>query len=498
MSEFGHVASAHLSPGFFSSFGAFIPLSKDFPADTETPVSLYLKLASYPYSYLLESVEGGEVLGRYSFIGFDPILIFRCAGSQAEIFFRGKRFAADRPLDLLRELAGHLKAMDCPPDMPRFFGGLVGYFSYDFSRYLEKIPDLGKPALDLPEVYLVLNRVVVIYDHLTRQARIVVLRQAGDKGDEERAHEVIVEVYRRLTKSDLAVPPEGFNISPELGFPELSMSRKEFLAKVGEIKRHIAAGDCIQVVLSQRLTVPFAGHPFDVYRRLRQINPSPYLFYLNFPEVQLAGSSPEMLVRVEDGLITTRPIAGTRKRGLTRNEDITLAEELQKDEKERAEHLMLLDLGRNDVGKTAFPGTVKISRLMEVERYSHVMHLVSEVTGGLPEDKTSLEAFLACFPAGTVAGAPKIRAMQIIEELETVKRGPYAGAVGYLGLNGNLDTCIAIRTVIFTKGKAVIQAGAGIVADSVPEKEYQEVMAKAEASLQALGLKGGGLNDLDD
>jgi len=484
-------AGAHSSAGFFGiKEYQLIPIMEEVLADTETPVSLYLKLANTPYSYLLESVEVGERLGRYSFVGLDPLLIFRCQGLSCTVSTGSQSFSLPDPLQTLKSLFQNLKVSQPPYDLTRFFGGLVGYFSYDFVRYLEKIPATGTDDLQLPEAYLVLNRVLLIYDHVQRTVKVVCLARRDDPQDRRKAEKRLDEVLHLLKVPSFFPATEEVE-RPGSGENKLAsnMTPQAFMAKVRKIKEYIAAGDCIQVVLSQRLEVPFQGDTFKVYRRLRSINPSPYMFYLHFPEVKLVGSSPEMLVRVEDGVVETRPIAGTRRRGSTPLEDQELAEELKGNEKERAEHLMLLDLGRNDIGRVAIPGSVRVPQFMTVEYYSHVMHLVSSVTGRLAPGKTALDAFLACFPAGTVSGAPKVRAMEIIAELEPTLRGPYAGAVGYLGLNGNLDTCIAIRTIVFTRGKAFVQAGAGIVADSEPEAEYQETLNKARALLKA--LEGG-------
>lgn len=490
MSEarYGQEAGAHSSAGFFSLKGwRLLPLWEEVLADTETPVSLYLKLGSTPYSYLLESVEGGEKLGRYSFIGLDPLLIFRCHGSSCIVSQEGKEEIFSDPLATLKGLFQELEIPHSLSGLPRFFGGLVGYFSYDFVRYLERIPASGKDDLQLPEAYLVLNRVLLIYDHVQRTVKVVCLARSDDPQDCRKAEKRLDEILDLLKGSTQLPSQEEVDYS-RIGENKLTsnMTPQAFMTKVKKIREYIAAGDCIQVVLSQRLEIPFRGDTFKVYRRLRSINPSPYMFYLHFPEVKLAGSSPEMLVRVEGGVVETRPIAGTRRRGSNPLEDQELAKELKGSEKERAEHLMLLDLGRNDIGRIAIPGSVQVPQFMTIEYYSHVMHLVSSVTGRLAPGKTALDAFLACFPAGTVVGAPKVRAMEIIAELEPTLRGPYAGAVGYLGLNGNLDTCIAIRTIVFTRGKAFIQAGAGIVADSEPEAEYQETLNKARALLKAL------------
>ncbi|HHP50315.1 MAG TPA: anthranilate synthase component I, partial [Moorella mulderi] len=366
---------------------------------------------------------------------------------------------------------------------PRFCGGLVGYLAYDLVHYLENIPPPSEDDWDLPEIYMILPRIFLVYDHLLRKLLVGCLAPSSEglKGYRE-----AVDRIRSLMEA-LQAPLDsnrdgGFTCGPL----QTDMSPEEFLSKVRRAKEYIQEENVLQIVLAQRFTLPFQGNPFSVYRRLRSLNPSPYMFYLHFPEVQLVGSSPEMLVRVEDREIQYNPIAGTRPRGRTREEERRLREELVSSEKDRLEHLMLLDLARNDVGKVAAPGTLRISRQMEVELYSHVMHLVSTLKATLAPGKEPLDALWACFPAGTVTGAPKIKAMEIIAELEPVARGPYGGAVGYLSLNGNLDTCITIRTIIFHRGRAVVQAGAGIVADSSPGGEYQETLNKAQALLQVL------------
>ncbi|MDN5348469.1 MAG: anthranilate synthase component [Clostridia bacterium] len=482
------------------------PVWEETLADTETPISLYLRFAyGSPGSFLLESVEGGERLGRYSIIGFDPILSFtsrggitviRGASGHEEFQFKGN------PFDFLRQYLNRL-TLASQEGLPRFSGGLVGYLGYDLVRFLERLPEKARDDLGLPDAYLFLNRFYLIYDHLRRTVKVLCL--VHTTGGEEayraaalRVKAICREIAGGKTKPGLAqagamAHQAEAGIDPQFLMPHqeergccFNMTREEFIAKVRRIKEYIAAGDVLQVVLSQRMSVSFRGDTFKVYRNLRSLNPSPYMFYLNFPGVQLAGSSPEMLVRVENGEIENRPIAGTRPRGRNAEEDQALARELAANEKERAEHLMLVDLGRNDVGRVAQAGTVMVPQFMQIENYSHVMHLVSSVTGKLAPGKEALDALMACFPAGTVSGAPKVRAMEIIEELEPTRRGPYAGAVGYLGLNGNLDTCIAIRTLVFSGGQAYVQAGAGIVADSDPEAEYQETLHKAAALLQVM------------
>jgi anthranilate synthase component 1 len=476
----------------------YLPVWEEFLADTETPVSLYLRFGYQRRgSFLLESVEGGEHLGRYSIIGFEPLVVFTSRGREIEIALLEKgasvssrtRFEAD-PFEVMRQLVSHFAEASFLK-LPRFGGGFVGYFGYDLVRHLEQLPERTVDDLWLPDAFLVLNRFYLIYDHLYRKVKVVALAPAS------RGRHGFAEAYERIRvmgeqiacgswKECFHLPSVGEVLPPDPQEIAANMTPEEFVGKVCRIKEYIAAGDVFQVVLSRRLSLSFHGDTFDVYRRLRSLNPSPYMFYLHFPGVDLVGSSPEMLVRVEGRKVETCPIAGTRPRGGSSSEDQRLANELLADEKEQAEHLMLVDLGRNDLGRVAQPGSVKVLQFMKIERYSHVMHLVSWVTGVLAPEKTPLDALIACFPAGTVSGAPKVRAMEIIEELEPTRRGPYAGAVGYLGLNGNLDTCITIRTLLFCRGKAYVQVGAGIVADSDPEKEYQETLAKAAALLQAL------------
>ncbi|MBE3588734.1 MAG: chorismate-binding protein [Thermoanaerobacteraceae bacterium] len=394
------------------------------------------------------------------------------------------------------------------PELPRFYGGAVGYFAYDLVRWLERLPSTTRDDLDLPDMILSFTGTLLVMDHLRHTLQVVVNTLPGSRPEVayRQAVEHIEHIWR-LINGPLCSgdrPADGFYGSLREGDgpapggdkkpmnkaalqePPSSVTREEFCSLVCRAKEYIRQGDILQVVLSQRLQVPFAGDPFQVYRRLRRINPSPYLYYLDLGDVAIAGSSPEMLVRVENGVAETRPIAGTRPRGASVEADEALAAELLADPKERAEHVMLVDLGRNDLGRVCLPGTVTVPQFMVVEKYSHVMHLVSAVRGNLAEGWAAFDALKACFPAGTVSGAPKVRAMEIIEELEPVSRGPYAGAVGYLGYNGNLDTAITIRTIVFHRGYAYVQAGAGIVADSDPEREYQETLNKARALLQTL------------
>ncbi|MDN5344023.1 MAG: anthranilate synthase component [Clostridia bacterium] len=465
----------------------YVPVWTETLADTWTPVSLFQHLAAKTGSFLLESVEGGERLGRYSFLGFDPLLTFSIRAGKAYLTTGAQtRPLPGKPLVALRQL---LEQLSLPPaGGPRFGGGLVGYLGYDVVRELESLPAHANNDLQLPDASLALHRVILIYDHARQTLRATCLGRGGEEATGGYAE--AVATLRRLLAT-LGRPGEAIqgaaSLNPSyVGSWQANITRRSFIDGVKKAREYIAAGDIFQVVLSQRLSLPFAGDTLAVYRRLRALNPSPYMFYLALPEVTLVGASPEMLVRVEEGKIDYSPIAGTRPRGRTREEDRELAAELLASTKERAEHLMLLDLGRNDVGRVAAPGSLRVHRQMEVEYYSHVMHLVSGITARLTPGRDALDALLACFPAGTVTGAPKVRAMEILAELEPTVRGPYAGAVGYLGLHGNLDTCIAIRTIAFTRGQAYVQAGAGIVADSDPEAEYEETLNKARALLQVL------------
>jgi len=454
-----------------------VPIYREIVADLETPVSAFLKINRGGYSFLLESVEGGERLARYSFIGTEP---YRLLTTRPE----------DRT-DSLPLVAEELRKYRLAPvsDLPKFCGGAVGYLSYETVTRFEKLPSPDSDPLGLPEATFMFVDTVLIFDHVTH--KIKVLSHAHLDGDIKAAYQKAVDriddlVSRlnqplKLSRHMNAAPP--LTAEPE---PSSNFTRPEYEASVARIKEYITAGEAIQVVPSQRFAQPTRAVPFEIYRALRTINPSPYMFFLDFSHFYLIGASPEILVRVEDGVVTTRPLAGTRPRGKTPAEDARLEQELRRDEKERAEHIMLVDLGRNDIGRVSEPGTVEVSELMEVERYSHVMHLVTNVQGKLRRDMTAFDALRACFPAGTVSGAPKIRAMEIIAEFEPEKRGPYAGAVGYFSFSGNMDMAIAIRTMVVKQGVAYVQAGGGIVYDSVPELEYEETMNKARALLRAI------------
>ena len=454
--------------------GNLVPVCRDIQADLETPVSAYLKIARGNYSFLLESVEGGERLARYSFIGTEPLLVLRT----------GNENPVD-PLNMVEKELAQFRPMPIA-NLPRFHGGVVGYLSYEVARYFERLPCPDQDPQGLPESVLMLAGTLLVFDHVTHKIKVVSHAHLdGDVGAAYReATCKIDDLVNRLeqpmnSKILKNAPPDKSEVSS-------NFSPAEFEAIVSQAKEYIYAGDIIQAVLSQRLARPTYASPFAIYRALRSVNPSPYMYYLHLGDFYIVGASPELLVRVEDGIVSNHPIAGTRLRGRDITEDLALEEELKSDEKERAEHIMLVDLGRNDIGRISEPGTVEVTQLMDIERYSHVMHLVSHVQGRLRAGLSQFDALRSCFPAGTVSGAPKIRAMEIIAELEREKRGPYAGAVGYFDFSGNMDTAIAIRTVIIKDNIAYIQAGAGIVADSIPEREYQESLAKAQALLAAI------------
>jgi len=455
-------------------YGNLVPVCRDIQADLETPVSAYLKIARGNYSFLLESVEGGERLARYSFIGTEPLLVLRT----------GDENPVD-PLNLAEMELARLHPVSIA-GLPRFHGGMVGYLSYEVAHHFERLPCPVQDPQGLPESVLMLADTLLVFDHVTHKIKVV--SHAHLDGDVDTAYQqATCKIDDLVNRLEQPMHPEALkNEPPDNSKMSSNFSAVEFEAIVSQAKEYIYAGDVIQTVLSQRLARRTYANPFAVYRALRSINPSPYMYYLHLGDFYVAGASPELLVRVEDGIVSTHPIAGTRRRGKDAVEDMALEEELRHDEKERAEHIMLVDLGRNDIGRISEPGTVEVTQLMDVERYSHVMHLVSHVQGRLRAGLSQFDALRSCFPAGTVSGAPKIRAMEIIAELEREKRGPYAGAVGYFDFSGNLDTAIAIRTIVIKNNIAYIQAGAGIVADSVPEREYQESLNKAQALLAAI------------
>ena len=466
--------------------GNLVPIYREIMADLETPVSAYLKIAKGSYSFLLESVEGGERLARYSFIGTEPSLVLRTGNENPidPLLLVEKEFNCFRPV----LVAG----------LPRFHGGMVGYLSYEVVRYFERLPSPDYDPLGLPESVLMLADTLLVFDHIAHKIKVV--SHAHLDGDVEAAYikatrkiDSLVDRLGRPVLPDTLLKASTTDGGGNQSFPcetgsnvSSNFPQKEFETIVSRAKEYIYSGDIIQVVLSQRLARHTNAHPFTIYRALRSINPSPYMYYLHLDDFCIVGASPELLVRVEDGVVSNHPIAGTRPRGKDASEDKALEEELRGDEKECAEHIMLVDLGRNDIGRISEPGTVEVTQLMDVERYSHVMHIVSHVQGKLRDGFSQFDALRACFPAGTVSGAPKIRAMEIIAELERQKRGIYAGAVGYFDFSGNLDTAIGIRTIVIKDDIAYIQAGGGIVADSVPQREYQESLNKAQALLSAI------------
>jgi anthranilate synthase component 1 len=473
--------------------GTFVPVYKEIVADLLTPVSAFLKIAEHSdYAFLLESVEGGEQVGRYSFLGKDPFLILRARGGNTIIDRAGQITESEKPfVTTLRELMAQFHS-PFVPGLPRFTGGAVGYLGYDAAAWFEPVTLQSSREIQ-DEAGFMLFDTVLAFDHVRH--RILIIANARITGDEELeslyqfACAKIDFVRRELERGLSRAEPSS---AASLDVTS-NVTREEFERMVRTAKEHIAAGDIYQVVLSQRFEASIGADPFTVYRALRHVNPSPYMYFIRMGDRSIVGSSPEMLVRVEGRRVETHPIAGTRPRGRNDDEDMRLAEELKRNEKERAEHVMLVDLGRNDVGRVSEYGSVRVPTFMTLERYSHVMHLVSIVEGKLSEEYDRLDALVACFPAGTVSGAPKVRAMEIISELENQRRGLYAGAVGYLDFAGNLDFCIAIRTVVIENGRAYVQAGAGIVADSNPAAEYEETRDKARAVIQALELAQSGL-----
>ncbi|MEJ5222035.1 MAG: anthranilate synthase component I [Tepidiforma sp.] len=463
-----------------SGQGNLVAVYREVTADLETPVSAYLKVATGPYSFLLESVEGGERLARYSFIGTQPYRVLRTGP--------GREWEGDPLVPVEQELARFRQIMT--PGIPAFTGGAIGYVAYDAVRHFE--PRVHPPEADeigIPEAMWLFTDAMVVFDHLRHTIKVIAhCRLDGDIDAAYRQAAFQIDaIVERLNSPTVRLPHQDIAaVLRTNGQAESNVGREGYELMVEKIREYIIAGDCIQVVPSQRLRRPTAVHPFNIYRQLRTINPSPYMFYLDLGDFQVVGASPELLVRVEDGVVTTHPIAGTRPRGATPEEDDRLAAELLADEKERAEHIMLVDLGRNDIGRVARPGTVRVDSLMHIEKYSHVMHIVSNVSGRLADDKTPFDAFRSVFPAGTLSGAPKVRAMEIIAELEPSRRGIYGGAVGYASFAGSLDTCIAIRTMVVKDGVAYLQAGGGIVYDSVPETEYMETVNKMRALMRAI------------
>ena len=457
--------------------GNLVPVYREINADLETPVSAYMKVARPPYSFLLESVEGGEQIARYSFIATEPLGVARTGPGQAD----GE---IDPLIPVQRVMDGYKLVPD--RELGPFNGGMVGYISYDAVKYFERLPTPESDPVGVPESVFMMTTTFLVFDHLRHVIRVV--SHASLDGDAAAAYKEatnrIDEIVDRLD-TPLQTPPRSSNGSSASDVTS-NLTREQYDRIVERCKEYIFAGDIIQTVPSQRFSRSTTAHPLEIYRALRTINPSPYMYYLDLDDFHIVGASPEELVRVQDGVVSTRPIAGTMPRGKTEEEDEAIERALLADEKERAEHVMLVDLGRNDVGRVCKSGTVEVTELMAVERYSHVMHIVSYVVGELGDDKTPYDALRSCFPAGTLSGAPKIRAMEIIAEMEPDKRGPYGGAVGYFDLNGNMDTAITIRTMVIKDGTAYVQAGGGIVFDSVPLTEYEETWHKASAVLQAI------------
>jgi len=466
-----------------------IPVSRRLLADVLTPVSLFLTLrenARYPF--LLESVEGGEHLARYSFLGKSPYQILTYDGNSVRLEKNGESAIQDGSyFGILRKLTTAYKEPDLP-GLPRLTGGAVGFSSYDTVREVEKLPDTPPADMNLPEAIWAFYDEIIAFDHVKKQLVLMKTVFIGPDTDLKGAYTDACEALDELEESVRAPKITGDTLTLDTTAITSNVTKSRFMEMVKTAKEYIYEGDIFQVVLSQRFEVPFEGDQFMLYRALRMVNPSPYLFYLDFEGFSLIGSSPEVLVRVQQGKAQLLPIAGTRPRGKDREEDLALEKDLKSDPKEVAEHIMLVDLGRNDLSRVCKTGTVKLERNQVIERYSHVMHIVSDVTGELDPGMSSVDALMQCFPAGTVSGAPKIRAMEIIDELEPTKRGPYAGAVGYFDFSGNMDTCIAIRTMVATGETVYIQAGAGIVADSDPEMEYEETRNKAGALVEALSV----------
>ena len=477
-----------------ASQGNLIPVYREIMADLETPVSAFLKLDRGDFSFLLESVEGGEKWGRYCFLGGEPSIIFQSKGSRVEITRNGGAEVQEGvdPLEALKRLMSEYHPVEVE-GLPRFVGGAVGYLTYDMVRFFEQLPDHTVDDLNVPDCMFMITDTLVIFDHMLQKIKVV--SNARVDGPPEKAYQqAIAKIEQLIERLRQPLPARPARPVPAGPVPLTSnFTKAAYEGVVERAKEYIRAGDIIQVVPSQRFEAPIDVDPFDIYRALRTVNPSPYMFYLKFRDLKLVGSSPEVMVRLEGRLIELRPIAGTRRRGRHAAEDVEIAAELMQDPKERAEHIMLVDLGRNDVGRVAKIGTVKVTELLVVERYSHVMHLVSHVVGELSEGKDCYDVMRATFPQGTVSGAPKIRAMEIIEELEPSKRGPYAGAVGYFSFSGNMDTCIALRTLTVKGNTAYLQAGGGVVADSVPELEYEETLNKARALVRAIELARAGI-----
>ena len=477
--------------------GNLIPVYREILADTETPVSALMKLRSEPHLFLLESVEGGEKWGQYTFLGSDSHVIFRVKGEDVLIQKNGEicshKHGGD-PMRFLKDLL-HTYRPVAVAGLPRFFGGAVGFLSYDIVRYFEKLPAAAEEDIETDDATFLITDTLMIFDNVRHTIKVVACVVTEGSQDLGGVYDEAIKKIDRMAEmlqsplESRELPTEGEAHIP----PQSNMTPEDFKAVVKKAKDYIVAGDVIQVVLSQRFEMENSRDPIDLYRALRYINPSPYLFFLKFEDLILIGSSPEVMVRLEEGVAELRPIAGTRRRGKNEQEDRSLSDELLQDPKERAEHVMLVDLGRNDLGRIARIGSVQVDQFMVVERYSHVMHLVSHVQAQLSDGKDAFDVLKATFPAGTLSGAPKIRAMEIIDELEPTRRGPYGGAVGYFSYTGNMDFCITIRTMMIKDGKIFVQAGAGIVADSDPDEEHQECINKAMGMVQAVRMAASGL-----
>ncbi len=478
--------------------GNVIPVYKEINADLDTPVSAFLKIKKNDYTFLLESVEGQEKIARYSFLGSNPELIFKSKGRAIQIIRPGRKIekfnTGSDPLDEIKKIMRDFRAV-AVSGLPRFYGGLVGYMGYDTVRFFEELPDKNPDDLKLPDAVFMLTGNILIFDHVNHTIKIVaniILPRDKKKISQRQLKKLYgagikkIEIIHKQLNTALKDKEKELVTTGRTPPVSSNYKKSEFENMVTKAKAYIRKGDIIQVVPSQRFKIKITKAPLEIYRNLRSLNPSPYMFFLQLKEVNLIGSSPEMLVRCEEGIIQTRPIAGTRARGKTDEEDRRLEKELLNDVKEKAEHIMLVDLGRNDLGRVCKSGEVEVNEFMNVEKYSHVMHLVSEVRGTVDKKFDIYDCLRACFPAGTVSGSPKIRAMEIIDELENLRRGPYAGCVGYFSFSHNMDTCITIRTIVVKDNIGYIQAGSGIVADSVPGKEYFESVNKAKALIEAI------------